>query len=66
MQAVGFAAFAAGAFLYDRGHKVEEDKSIAAGEVRKAGRWKHMHVSTALGADRTRACEGRVRVRWRA
>jgi hypothetical protein len=38
-QAVGFAVFAAGALLYDRGHRQEEQASAAAGETPKFSKW---------------------------
>jgi hypothetical protein len=38
-QAVGFAVFAAGALLYDKGHKQEEAASIAAGQTPKFSKW---------------------------
>ncbi|WIA18798.1 hypothetical protein OEZ85_003481 [Tetradesmus obliquus] len=39
LQAVGFAVFAAGALLYDKGHKQEEAASIAAGQTPKFSKW---------------------------
>lgn len=39
LQAVGFAVFAAGAFLYDKGHKVAEDEEQAAGRVPHYSKW---------------------------
>ncbi|KAF6257076.1 hypothetical protein COO60DRAFT_1626921 [Scenedesmus sp. NREL 46B-D3] len=39
LQAVGFAVFATGALLYDKGHKQEEEASVSSGEVPKYSKW---------------------------
>jgi hypothetical protein len=39
LQAVGFAVFAAGAYLYNKGHKQQDDEAVAAGEILVYSKW---------------------------
>lgn len=39
LQAVGFGIFAAGAFLYNKGHKQQEDEDVAAGKTPQYSKW---------------------------
>ena len=39
LQLLGFLVFATGAFLYDKGHKVQEDREKTAGKMPKFSKW---------------------------
>ena len=39
LQAVGFAVFAAGAYLYNKGHKQLEEEEAAAGNMPQYSKW---------------------------
>lgn len=66
LQAVGFAVFASGALLYDKGHKVEEDRSIATGQMPKFSKWAvlkstlNIHTGHFVGIRRFRAAGNAV------
>lgn len=61
LQAIGFAIFAAGAFLYDKGHQKHEEDAQAAGKAPEYSRWAvlkstlSMHTGHFVGRRRFRA-----------